>query len=188
MPLVVEACVAERSGATGANAGSGRDGLIPESRGVASGGQSELSAVLAAESGRYTRDEPAPADARRGAAFGRRPSEADFDVIDVVVAIAQELGATPAAVALSWVQGRPGVTSTLIGPRRLDHLEANLTALELTLTADQRGRLDAASEPTLNFPAALNRDVAPMLQYAGATVNGQPTEVYPPLLQSPERY
>jgi hypothetical protein len=83
------------------------------------------------------------------------------------------------------VQGRPGVTSTLIGPRRLDHLEANLAALDPTLTADQHGRLNAASEPTLNFPAALTRDIAPMLQYAGATVNGQATEVYPPLLQKP---
>jgi hypothetical protein len=77
----------------------------------------------------------------------------------------------------------PGVTSTLIGRRRLDHLEANLAALDLTLTADQHGRLNAASEPTLNFPAALDRDIAPMLQYAGATVNA--TEVYPPLLQNP---
>jgi aryl-alcohol dehydrogenase-like predicted oxidoreductase len=61
-------------------------------------------------SGRYTRDEPAPADTKRAAAFGRRPSEADFDVIDVVVAIAEELGATPGAVALSWcrvVQASP---------------------------------------------------------------------------------
>jgi hypothetical protein len=48
--------------------------------------------------------------------------------------------------------------------------------------------LDGVSVPTLNFPAALNRDTAPMLQYAGATVNGQTTSVYPSLLQDPTSY
>jgi aryl-alcohol dehydrogenase-like predicted oxidoreductase len=81
-----------------------------------------------------------------------------------------------------------GVTSTLIGPRRVDQLETNLGALDLQLSADQRATLDTISMPQRNFPAALNRDLGPMLQYAGATVNSQQTSIYPPLLQSPIRY
>ncbi|MFI6347169.1 aldo/keto reductase [Streptomyces sp. NPDC050560] len=138
--------------------------------------------------GTYTRERPVPADSRRAGVYGIRPTDAQFDVIEAVTAVAEESGASPAAVALAWVRGRPGVTSTLIGPRRLDHLEANLAALDLTLTRDQRAALDSVSSPALNFPAALNRESAPMLQYAGATVNGRPTSVYPLLLDNPARY
>ncbi|HZU03112.1 MAG TPA: aldo/keto reductase [Ktedonobacteraceae bacterium] len=42
--------------------------------------------------------------------------------------MAHELQTTIAAVALAWVQGCPGVTSTIIGARRLKQLEDNLFA------------------------------------------------------------
>ena len=45
---------------------------------------------------------------------------------------------SPASVALAWVQGRPGVASTIIGARRLDQLEQNLAALDAH--ADRRIR------------------------------------------------
>ena len=77
-------------------------------------------------------------------------------MIDVAREIAAELEVGPAAVALAWVQGRPGISSTIIGARRVDQLEANLAALDLTLTADQRHRLDEVSAPQLGFPAAAN--------------------------------
>jgi len=40
----------------------------------------------------------------------------------------------------------------------------------------------------LSYPAALNGDMATMLQFAGATVDGRPSAVYPPLLASDVRY
>ncbi|WP_329459312.1 aldo/keto reductase [Streptomyces sp. NBC_01497] len=138
-------------------------------------------------SGKYTRTGGIPADTRRARILGE-PSEAQYTVIDALGAVAEEAGASPAAVALAWVQGRPGVTSTLIGPRSVTHLEANLAGLTVRLTESQRATLDAVSEPALNFPAALNRQVGAMLQYAGATVDGVRTTVYPPLAESPTRY
>ena len=66
--------------------------------------------------------------------------------------IAGELGTSPASVALAWVQSRPGVTSTIIGARRLDQLEQNLAALDITLRDADVAALNAVSEPTLNFP------------------------------------
>jgi hypothetical protein len=56
------------------------------------------------------------------------------------------------------------------------------------LTEEQTALLDEVSTPTLNFPAELNRRVAPMLKYSGATVDGQKTSAYPPLLESTTRY
>ncbi|SEG92558.1 Predicted oxidoreductase [Actinacidiphila yanglinensis] len=138
-------------------------------------------------SGAYRRGEGPPAGTRRSAVLGT-PSEAQFTVIDALLGVAREIGASPAAVALSWVRNRPGVTSTLIGPRTAEHLEANLAGLDVRLTDEQTAVLDEVSAPALNFPAALNRQVGPMLKYAGATVDGQPSTVYPPLLASPTRY
>ena len=106
-----------------------------------------------------------------------RPTESDYAVIDVLDEVAAESRHTPAAVALSWVQNRPAITSTLIGARRLDQLRANLDAIDVTLTTDQTARLDAVSVPTLNFPADNNRTLAPDLAFAGATVDGATTKV-----------
>ena len=138
-------------------------------------------------SGKYRRGDGVPADTKRGAIIGA-PSEAQSTVIDALASVAEEVGAGSAAVALAWVHRRPGVASTLIGPRRVDHLEANLAGLEVKLTEEQIAVLDDVSAPTLNFPADLNRQVGAMLKYAGATVDGQPTSVYPPLLESSTRY
>jgi hypothetical protein len=88
-------------------------------------------------------------------------------------------------VALSWVRHRPGVSSTLIGPRTPEHLESNLAGLEVELAARQTDRLDAVSEPSLNFPFDLNRQVGAMLKYAGATVDGEQSQIYPPCCSAP---
>jgi aryl-alcohol dehydrogenase-like predicted oxidoreductase len=138
-------------------------------------------------SGKYTRAHSTPADTRRAALLGA-PTAAQFKVIDTLAEVAEEAGATSAAVALSWIQARPGITSTLIGPRTLAHLQANLTALDVRLTPAQTTTLDEATTPTLNFPHDLNRQVGDMLKYAGATVDGVPSAVYPPLTQSAARY
>ncbi|WP_427920305.1 aldo/keto reductase [Streptomyces sp. cg40] len=138
-------------------------------------------------SGKYTRTRATPADTRRSAVLGA-PTPAQFKVIDALAEVAEQAGATSAATALSWVRSRPGVTSTLIGPRTLSHLEANLAALDLRLTPAQTATLDDASAPTLNFPHDLNQQVGAMLKYAGATVDGVPSAVYPPLLESAARY
>jgi aryl-alcohol dehydrogenase-like predicted oxidoreductase len=129
-------------------------------------------------SGKYSSAAAGPVDTARGGLVGT-PRPEDYKVIDTVNEIAAEIGASPAAVALAWVQGRPGVTSTLIGARRMDHLEANLTALDLTLSQEHRSRLDQVSEPRLNFPAANNAMLTRLAQNGGTTVDGVPTPVPP---------
>jgi aryl-alcohol dehydrogenase-like predicted oxidoreductase len=53
-----------------------------------------------------------------------------------------------AAVALAWVHDRPAVSSVILGARTTEQLTANLAAAGLHLSADETGRLDAASDPT----------------------------------------
>ncbi|MGC4938403.1 aldo/keto reductase [Kribbella sp. DT2] len=135
-------------------------------------------------SGKYSSTGAADVDTTRG----NTPSAADYVVIDALNAVAAEAGTTAAKIALSWLAGRPGVTSTVIGARRMDQFETNLGALEITLTDQQRATLDEVSAPTLNFPAENNRLLAPTIQFAGATVDGRTTATNQLLEASDTRY
>ncbi|MEW2516862.1 aldo/keto reductase [Actinacidiphila alni] len=137
-------------------------------------------------SGKYRRGGEVADSAR--SAFVGGPTEEEFTVIDAVTAVADELGTSPAAVALAWLRAREGTVVPILGARRVDHLTTNLAALELELTPDQLRGLDEVSAPTLDYPAALHGPLRRMLQFAGTTVDGEPSEVYPPLLQSDVRY
>jgi aryl-alcohol dehydrogenase-like predicted oxidoreductase len=139
-------------------------------------------------SGKYTRENSATAKADRGERVTTSLNERVFLIIDELQAIGKELQATPAAVALAWVQGRPGVASTIIGARRLDQLEQNLAALDITLNPEQIARLDKLSKPTLSFPMQF-LNVASMFAHSGVTVNGEASTVWPLAPQTDaERY
>jgi aryl-alcohol dehydrogenase-like predicted oxidoreductase len=129
-------------------------------------------------SGKYTRENAASVKADRGERVTQNLGEKVYAVIDELIAIGKELGTSPASVALAWVQGRPGVASTIIGARRMDQLDQNLAALDVTLSRDQVGRLDKLSKPTLGFPMQF-LNVASMFSQGGTTVNGEASTVWP---------
>ena len=52
-----------------------------------------------------------------------------------------------AGVALAWVTDRPGVSSTILGARTIEQLEANLKAAGLHLTETETAALNEASDP-----------------------------------------
>jgi aryl-alcohol dehydrogenase-like predicted oxidoreductase len=136
-------------------------------------------------SGKFRSDSAGSVDTKRDLGA---PSEKDHVVIDALCAVADEVGATPAAAALAWVRSRPGGASTIIGARRLDQLEANLAALEVDLTAAQVAKLNAVSEPALNFPGQINTHLAPMFGFPGTTIDGRTAPMLPQLAASPNRY
>ena len=107
-------------------------------------------------SGKYQRDQrPAGAtrlgdDPNRGMeAYDRRGTEQTWNVIDEVQKIAESHGVSMAEVALAWVTARPAVTSTILGARTLEQLEANLGSAGLELTAAETAALDAVSHPAV---------------------------------------
>lgn len=75
-----------------------------------------------------------------------------WDVVDVLRAVADEAGASPAQVALAWLLGRPTVATLVVGGRSEDQFADSLGACDVTLSADQRARLDAVSRPPLIYP------------------------------------
>jgi aryl-alcohol dehydrogenase-like predicted oxidoreductase len=74
-------------------------------------------------------------------------SDNDFDVVDVVRAIAAERGLSPAQIALAWLLGKPGVSAPIVGATRLQHLEDAIAAVDVTLNEDEVARLEAPYRP-----------------------------------------
>jgi len=104
-------------------------------------------------SGKYRRDEPEPEGARRtGFDFPPIDRARAFDAIDTLEAIAGETGSSIPRVALAWLLAQPGVSSVIVGAKRLDQLEDNLAAAELTLSDEQLRRLDEVTRPDPIYP------------------------------------
>ena len=75
-------------------------------------------------------------------------TERNWNIVEALKQVAKDAGQSPARVALAWVTGRPGVTSTLMGVSRVEQVADNIAALDLVLSAALRIALDAASAPT----------------------------------------
>jgi 1-deoxyxylulose-5-phosphate synthase len=71
----------------------------------------------------------------------------DFDVVDVVRAVAAERALPPAQVALAWLLGKPVVTAPVVGATKLRHLEDAIAAVDVTLSEDEVARLEAPYRP-----------------------------------------
>jgi aryl-alcohol dehydrogenase-like predicted oxidoreductase len=129
-------------------------------------------------SGKYARDKHGKHEAGRGAWAISALNDKTYDLLDEMARIAKELGTTASRVAISWVQSRPGVTSTIIGARTMDQLTDNLASLDVRLTAPQLAKLDDLSKPKLNFPADFIANGAPFV-HGGTTINGRSVAPWP---------
>ncbi len=104
-------------------------------------------------SGKYTR-EGASDDSGRRVNFDFPPvdKEQGYEIIDALQAIAEARGASVPQVALAWLLAKPGITSVIIGAKRLDQLDDNLGAVDVQLTADELARLDKVSAIRAPYP------------------------------------
>ncbi|KTS10525.1 alcohol dehydrogenase [Methylobacterium radiotolerans] len=66
-------------------------------------------------------------------------------LLDVLDAVAQACGASPAQVALAWIIARPGITAPIASATSVAQLDELLGAVRLTLAPEAIDRLDAAS-------------------------------------------
>jgi aryl-alcohol dehydrogenase-like predicted oxidoreductase len=105
-------------------------------------------------SGKYRRDEEAR-EGRHLEGWDEPPvydTDKLYDVVDVLVEVAENRGVSAAQVALSWLLGRPGVASVIVGARTDQQLADNLEAAELVLSGEERRRLEEVSAPPLIYP------------------------------------
>ncbi|WP_405067269.1 aldo/keto reductase [Kribbella sp. NBC_01510] len=73
--------------------------------------------------------------------------ESDLAVVEAARAVAAEREVAPAQVALAWLMGAPGVTAPIVGATKLQHVEDAVAAADLTLTSDERARVEAPYRP-----------------------------------------
>jgi aryl-alcohol dehydrogenase-like predicted oxidoreductase len=95
--------------------------------------------------GKYRRGQPLPDSVRAEENAEQRFSDKNWAIIDAVVDIAAELGASPAAVAISWLRSRPWVTAPIVGANTPAQLAATLHAIDIDLSTEQIDRLDHVS-------------------------------------------
>jgi aryl-alcohol dehydrogenase-like predicted oxidoreductase len=122
-------------------------------------------------SGKYTRSNHNEARRDRAAFLDPFLNEKTYALIDELGGIAKAHDSTVARVALAWLRVQPGVSSTIIGARRITQLEDNLKSLEVSLTPEELGRLDALTKPSFGFPQSMQPHF-PSIQHGGCTVNG----------------
>lgn len=104
-------------------------------------------------SGKYTRDNQKAGNSRMDDfIFPPIDKEKAFNIIDVIAAIGKDHNVPAAQIALAWVRQQPGVTSTIIGAKRLDQLKDNLHSTQITLAADELQRIDKVSALVAEYP------------------------------------
>ncbi len=112
-------------------------------------------------SGKYRRGMTAPIDNTRVAEAEKKGwterwslynNETTWQILDVLFQVAEDVGKTPAQVAINWVLHRPGVTAPIIGARNMTQLEDNLGACGWHLTDAHLEMLNQVSDPGLPYP------------------------------------
>jgi aryl-alcohol dehydrogenase-like predicted oxidoreductase len=98
-------------------------------------------------------------------------NESTYKVVDELESIAKSHDSTVARVALAWLRARPGVSSTIIGARRISQLEDNLKSLDVDLTTAEREHLDSLTHPVFGFPQNM-MPMFPSIHNGGTSVNG----------------
>ncbi|GHA18869.1 aldo/keto reductase [Devosia pacifica] len=96
----------------------------------------------------------------------------NWAVLEVLRGIATELDRPMAEVALAWVMAQPSVASTLIGATKVSQIESNIAATEITLSAAQFEKLNAASAPPAGISSSLTATGIRSMLFGGHTVTG----------------
>jgi aryl-alcohol dehydrogenase-like predicted oxidoreductase len=96
--------------------------------------------------GRYRKGQQT--DSRR-ASFGYKhlTDERRLDAVEQLIPIAQDAGMSLTHLAMAFAIAHPGVTSAIIGPRTMDHLDDLLAGAETTLNDEVLDRIDAIVPP-----------------------------------------
>jgi aryl-alcohol dehydrogenase-like predicted oxidoreductase len=73
---------------------------------------------------------------------GRYWTQTMFERVEALAGVASEAGLTLVQLAYAWVASRPGVDSMLVGPARVEQLDAAIDAVGLALSPETLKRID----------------------------------------------
>jgi aryl-alcohol dehydrogenase-like predicted oxidoreductase len=118
--------------------------------------------------GRYRKGQPLP-DSIRVKYMPRQMSDArSLETIERLIPLAQEAGLSLTHMAMAFVMAHPGVTSAILGPRTMPHLDDLLAGIEVRLSDEVLDRIDqivppgtdvGLNEATYNPPAILKAEL-----------------------------
>jgi aryl-alcohol dehydrogenase-like predicted oxidoreductase len=101
--------------------------------------------------GRWRKDAAGtPASANRPKARFDMSSPANqlkLEAAEQLALLAEQSGITMIELALGFVLSHPGVTSAIVGPRTMEQLESQLTAVDVTLSSEILDRIDEIVAP-----------------------------------------
>ncbi|WP_028062574.1 aldo/keto reductase [Solirubrobacter soli] len=122
-------------------------------------------------SGRYRKGQDTPSSTRSDRLPGRYDlslpgNQRKFDAADALGALADEVGIPLIEIAIAFVINHPAVTSAIIGPRTMEHLESQLPAASRTLDAELLDRIDEIVPPATSFQYADTGYANPALEPA----------------------
>jgi aryl-alcohol dehydrogenase-like predicted oxidoreductase len=105
--------------------------------------------------GKYTRKAAGNDSLRAQGNEGRgRTSERSLNIARAVDAVADEIGATSAQVALAWVRARGYRYIPIVGARKVSQIEDSMACVDVTLGEAHLARLDELSAVSMGFPQA----------------------------------
>lgn len=99
--------------------------------------------------GKY--NDETPSTGRLSRPDGITIEQRDLDIAAAVLKIADDIGCSPAQVALNWIRQRSNIIP-ILGARTLAQLQDNLDSLSFTLSAEQLQALNQVSQIELGFP------------------------------------
>ena len=94
--------------------------------------------------GKYKRGEAAPTNSREDP---NKFSEGTWRVLEGLEALCRDKNCSMTAFALAWCAAQAGVTSPIIGPNSVVQLDENLAASEVTITDEDKKRVDELIKP-----------------------------------------
>jgi aryl-alcohol dehydrogenase-like predicted oxidoreductase len=86
-------------------------------------------------------------DLRRARLFRHLNDEQRIDVVEQLIPLADEAGLPLTHLAMAFAIAHPGVTSAILGPRTMEHLDNLLAGLDVTLTDEILDRIDEIVPP-----------------------------------------
>jgi aryl-alcohol dehydrogenase-like predicted oxidoreductase len=89
--------------------------------------------------------------------FAKGNFEQNLRIVDAVEAVAKEVGATPAQVALAWLLAQGDDIVPIPGTKRVARMDENAAAAAIKLTAEQLARLSAIQPPVGDRYADMSR-------------------------------
>ncbi|RZK93927.1 MAG: aldo/keto reductase [Hymenobacter sp.] len=103
-------------------------------------------------SGKYTRENEKGDGRRSNFDFPPVNKELAFNIIDKLKPMAEAKGCTVASLALAWLLHQPVVSTVIIGAKKMEQLDDNLTAVDVQFTPEELQQLDEVSKLAPEYP------------------------------------